>query len=116
MCIRDRVGSLLAGTDESPGVVITDERTGQKVKVYRGMASGDAQTSWRNKVSVVEGVSTTVPYKGSVVDVVEGLLGGIRSGLSYSGCQNLNQLQLTATFVNQTASGLAESRPHILGR
>jgi len=109
------VGSLLAGTDEAPGVVITDERSGKKVKVYRGMASGDAQTSWRNKVSVVEGVSTTVPYKGSVVDVMENLVGGLRSGLSYSGCQNLNQLRLTATFVNQTSAGLAESKPHILG-
>lgn len=109
------VGSLLAGTDESPGSVITDERTGHKRKVYRGMASGDAQNSWRNKVSVVEGVSTTVPYKGSVVDVMEGIVGGIRSGLSYSGCQNLNQLRLTATFVNQTSAALAESKPHILG-
>ncbi len=109
------VGSLLAGTDESPGSVITDERTGHKRKVYRGMASGDAQNSWRNKVSVVEGVSTTVPYKGSVVDVMENIVGGIRSGLSYSGCQNLNQLRLTATFVNQTSAALAESKPHILG-
>ena len=109
------VGSLLAGTDESPGSVITDERTGHKRKVYRGMASGDAQSSWRNKVSVVEGVSTTVPYKGSVVDVMENIVGGIRSGLSYSGCQNLNQLRLTATFVNQTSAALAESKPHILG-
>ena len=108
------VGSLLAGTDESPGVVITDERTGHKRKVYRGMASGDAQSSWRNRVSVVEGVSTTVPYKGSVHDVVGSIVGGIRSGLSYSGCQNLNQLRLTATFVRQTPSGLAESKPHIL--
>ena len=109
------VGSLLAGTDESPGVVITDERSGNKAKVYRGMASGDAQNSWRNRVSVVEGVSTTVPYKGSVTDVVENLLGGLRSGLSYSGCRNLNELRLTATFVNQTSAGLAESKPHILG-
>jgi len=109
------VGSLLAGTDESPGSVITDERTGFKRKVYRGMASSDAQNSWRNKISVVEGVSTTVPYKGSVVDVMEDIAGGLRSGLSYSGCQNLNQLRLTATFVNQTSAGLAESKPHILG-
>jgi len=109
------VGSLLAGTDESPGIIITDERSGKKVKIYRGMASGDAQNSWRNKVSVVEGVSTTVPYKGSVYDVMDSLIGGLRSGLSYSGCSNLNQLRLTATFVNQTSAGLAESKPHILG-
>ncbi len=109
------VGSLLAGTDESPGTVITDERTGKKIKLYRGMASGDAQTSWRNKVSVVEGVSTTVPYKGGVTGVMESLIGGLRSGLSYSGCQNLNELRLNATFVNQTSAGLAESKPHILG-
>lgn len=109
------VGSLLAGTDESPGVVITDERSGKKVKVYRGMASGDAQSSWRNKVSVVEGVSTIVPYKGSVTQVIDNLIGGLRSGLSYSGCHNLNELRLNAKFVNQTSAGLAESKPHILG-
>jgi IMP dehydrogenase len=109
------VGSLLAGTDESPGTIITDERSGKKIKLYRGMASGDAQTSWRNKVSVVEGVSTVVPYKGSVSGVMESLIGGLRSGLSYSGCRTLGELRLNATFVNQTSAGLAESKPHILG-
>lgn len=110
------VGSLLAGTDEAPGVIITDERTKRKYKVYRGMASRDAQSSWRNRVSVVEGVSTTVPYKGSVVDTIDELTGGIRSGLSYSGCSNLNELRLTATFVRQTPAGLKEGSPHILGK
>tara|TARA_Y100001938_G_scaffold63617_1_gene88497 strand:+ start:3017 stop:4039 length:1023 start_codon:yes stop_codon:yes gene_type:complete len=109
------VGSLLSGTNESPGAIITDERTGKKMKLYRGMASGDAQSSWRNRVSVVEGVSTTVPYKGSVTDVMESLIGGLRSGLSYSGCRNLSELRLNATFVNQTPASLTESRPHILG-
>lgn len=110
------VGSLLAGTDEAPGTVITDERTGRKYKVYRGMASRDAQAEWRSRVSVVEGVSTTVPYKGTVLDTLDDLNGGIRSGLSYSGCSNLNELRLTATFVQQTSAGLKEGSPHILGK
>ncbi len=109
-------GSLLAGTDEAPGIIITDERTKRKYKVYRGMASRDAQSSWRSKVSVVEGVSTTGPYKGSVLDTLDELTGGIRSGLSYSGCSNLNELRLTATFVRQTPAGLKEGSPHILGK
>tara|TARA_Y100001938_G_scaffold107758_1_gene147217 strand:- start:929 stop:1954 length:1026 start_codon:yes stop_codon:yes gene_type:complete len=109
------VGSLLAGTSESPGTIITDERTREKYKIYRGMASRDAQNSWRSRVSVVEGVSTTVPFKGDVEDVVESLAAGIRSGLSYSGCSNLNELRLTATFVRQTSAGLKEGSPHILG-
>jgi len=110
------VGSLLAGTDESPGIIITDEKTNHKYKVYRGMASRDAQASWRSKVSVVEGVSTTVPYKGTVLDTLDDLTAGIRSGLSYSGCSNLNELRLTATFVQQTPAGLKEGSPHILGK
>lgn len=110
------VGSLLAGTDEAPGTVITDERTGRKYKVYRGMASRDAQAEWRSRVSVVEGVSTTVPHKGAVLDTLDDLTGGIRSGLSYSGCSNLNELRLTATFVQQTSAGLKEGSPHILGK
>jgi IMP dehydrogenase len=110
------VGSLLAGTDEAPGIIITDEKTNRKYKVYRGMASRDAQASWRSKVSIVEGVSTTVPYKGTVLDTLDDLTGGIRSGLSYSGCSNLNELRLTATFVQQTPAGLKEGSPHILGK
>jgi IMP dehydrogenase/GMP reductase len=109
------VGSLLAGTDESPGTIITDERTRDRYKVYRGMASLDAQSSWRDKVSVVEGVSTTIPYKGSVTEELDNLAAGIRSGLSYSGCSNLNEFRLTATFVRQTPAGLKEGSPHILG-
>ena len=105
------VGSLLAGTDETPGTVI-DTREGRK-KVYRGMASKEAQWKWRNRVSSVEGISHTVPLKGPVEDVLEELRVGIRSGISYSGATDVSSLQSKAQFIRQTTSGQVESSTHI---
>lgn len=107
------VGSLLAGTKETPGSVFTSQE-GKKYKVYRGMASSKAQEDWRGKSSSPEGISTTVSYKGSVSHILRDLEGGIRSGLSYSGAQNLNELRLKATFIKQSAAGQVESSTHIL--
>ena len=107
------LGSMLAGTSETPGEVMHD-KSGATYKVYRGMASRSAQSSWRNKSSSPEGISTTVPYKGSVVDIVGDLAGGIRSGFSYSGATSLSELQSKATFIRQTSAGQAESSTHIL--
>ena len=107
------LGSLLAGTDESPGEkIITLD--GIK-KQYRGMASKDAQIDWRGQYSSNEGISTTIPYKGPVGAVIEDLLGGIRSGLSYSGVRSIKELQENAIFTQQTAAGRVESGTHILG-
>ena len=106
---------MLAGTSETPGEIMHN-RSGATYKVYRGMASRSAQSSWRSKSSSPEGISTTVPYKGSVVDVVGDLAGGIRSGFSYSGATNLLELQSKAIFIRQTSAGQAESNTHILNR
>ena len=107
------LGSLLSGTNETPGATI-NTRTG-KFKSYRGMASKDAQIEWRGKASSLEGVAATVPCKGSVDDILEDLERGIRSGLSYSGARSIKELQKKARFIRQTASGRHESSTHILG-
>ena len=108
------LGSMLAGTDESPGETFTSEN--KKYKVYRGMASRSAQMDWRGKSSSPEGVSTTIPYKGSVVDILQDIAGNVKSGFSYTGVQNLKNLQSKATFLRQTPAGQLESSTHILRR
>jgi len=107
------LGSLLAGTIETPGEVHY-RADGTRYKTYRGMASKDAQQSWRSRTGSIEGVSTVVPFKGSVEDVVEDLKVGIRSGLSYSGARTIRELQSKAVFVTQTPAGQIESTAHIL--
>ena len=108
------LGSLLAGTDETPGDIINTRKG--KVKAYRGMASADAQIDWRGKTSSLEGIATTVPCKGPVDDIISELVRGVRSGLSYSGARSITELQAKAEFVRQTSSGQAESATHILRR
>jgi IMP dehydrogenase len=105
------LGSMLAGTDESPGEIFTSEN--KKYKVYRGMASRSAQMDWRGKSSSPEGVSTTIPYKGSVVDILQDIAGNIKSGFSYTGVRTLKDLQSKATFLQQTPAGQFESSTHI---
>lgn len=116
------LGSLLAGTRESPGVVIT--RNGRRYKVSRGMASlgaamsrpdrqyenDDEDPAWARMVA--EGVEAAVPYQGSVNDVLHELLGGLRSGLSYGGAMTIEELQANAEFVQITWAGMRESKPH----
>ena len=109
------VGSMLAGTKETPGEVFLD-KSGKKYKVYRGMASAAAQNAWRGSSSTPEGVSTTVPYRGGVRHMLENFAGGVRSGLSYSGACSLAELRSKASFVLQTSSGQVESSTHILWR
>jgi IMP dehydrogenase len=108
------LGSLLAGTDETPGDII-HAREG-KFKSYRGMASKDAQLDWRGKMSSLEGIATTVRCRGPVADILDDLARGIRSGLSYSGATTIAELQAKARFVKQTNSGQLESATHILKR
>jgi len=107
------IGSLLAGTSCTPGEILTDSH-GMKRKVYRGMASRDAQISWRGKTSSLEGVSTTVQYKGETKDIIMDLKRGIASGFSYSGAKTITELWQKAKFVQQTSAGTIESAPHIL--
>jgi IMP dehydrogenase len=106
------LGSMLSGTDETPGDII-NTRDG-KFKSYRGMASKDAQIEWRGQTASLEGVATTVPCKGPLTEVLEDLERGIRSGFSYSGARSIQEIQSKAQFVRQTASGRAESSTHIL--
>ena len=109
------LGSLLAGTKETPGEIIMDS-DGTRYKMYRGMASKEAQMDWRGRYSSFEGVSSRVPYRGSVRYVLEDLEKGIRSGFSYSGARNVLELQARARWVRQTQAGAGESRTHITTR
>ncbi len=112
------VGSLLAGTEESPGEI--EIYQGRSYKVYRGMGSVSAMRAGScdryfqdNLLKMVpEGVEGRVPYKGPVADTVYQLIGGLRSGMGYTGCSNLEELKTKAQFIRQTAAGLRESHPH----
>jgi len=114
------LGSLLAGTDESPGDIVNyvemegDRHVYRNCKVYRGMASVEAQIDWRGHSSSVEGVTTTLPMKGPVSDILASLENGIRSGLSYSGARTITDLYNVATFILQSSAGGLESSTHIL--
>jgi len=115
------IGSLLAGTDESPGMIMT--RRGHKYKASRGMASLEANID-RNKREgndltqeeiedyVAEGVEAAVPYRGKAREVLMQLIGGLQSGMSYSGVHTVEELQQKAIFMRMTGAGLKESGPH----
>jgi len=108
-------GSMLAGTDESPGETFIDG-DGVKMKNYRGMASREAQTDWRGKSSAPEGISTFIKHKGSVVPILQDIHGNIQSGYSYAGARNFHELAGKVQFIQQTSAGLGESFTHILNR
>lgn len=108
------LGSLLSGTEESPGIKI--ERSGSIFKEYRGMASSRAQMNWRGNVASQEGVAALVQYKGPVRDVIGSLEAGLRSGLSYSGCTDIVSFQSSAEMIEQTSSGISESNTHVFSR
>ena len=109
------VGSLLAGTRETPGDVLKNNE-GIKYKVFRGMASRNAQKAYRGRSSTPEGISTTVPYRGGVEQILQDFHGGIASGLSYTGASCLKDFQVKSRFVKQSSAGRSESSTHILGR
>ncbi|MEM0158748.1 MAG: IMP dehydrogenase [Thermoplasmataceae archaeon] len=112
------LGSLLAGTDESPGQEIII--SGRKYKAYRGMGSiGAIQSGISDRYGkigankfVAEGVEGAVPYRGRVEEVVFQLTGGMKSGMGYVGAKNISDLQKNSRFIKITASGLRESHPH----
>lgn len=114
------LGSILAGHDECPGDLIdakgfiyTSDITGVPLfKKFRGMASREAQLQWRGRVSVVEGESTIIPYKGHMMNTIIDLLEGIKSGLSYSGARTIRELRSKAKFVTVTPQGVQENIPH----
>jgi len=116
------IGSLLGGTDESPGSLLT--KNGKRFKVYRGMASLAASLGRKSKETgnysleddlndyIAEGVEGMVPYKGNVTDILKQLTGGVRSGLSYCGARSIPQMQENAEFIRMSRAGFAESQPH----
>ena len=112
------LGSLLAGCEEAPGA--TEIFQGRSFKVYRGMGSlgamecgsKDRYFQEGNKKLVPEGVEGRVPFKGAVADTIFQLIGGIRSGMGYCGCVDIETLHEKAKFVRITGAGLKESHPH----
>ncbi len=112
------LGSLLAGTRESPGQTVNSQ--GRRFKTYRGMGSigamrkgaGDRYGQNSSGKLVAEGVEGRVPYKGPLADVVFQLMGGLRSGMGYVGAKNLTELKKKAEFVRITPGGLKESHAH----
>lgn len=115
------VGSLLAGTKESPGKAVqlmNDSGKYYWAKEYRGMASREARDSVTKTDSsyTPEGESTYVKLKGPVESIIQQLAGGMRSGLSYSGVENLKELRRDARYMVVTSNSVAESQPHLLTR
>jgi IMP dehydrogenase len=115
------IGSLFAGCEESPGETIIHK--GRSYKVYRGMGSegamvrgskeryGQGAVEDRSKL-VPEGVEGMVPFKGRLADYVYQLVGGLRAGMGYCGCQTIEQLRTEPRFIRITNAGLRESHPH----
>jgi IMP dehydrogenase len=116
------IGNLFAGTDESPGEMVLYQ--GRTYKMYRGMGSLDAMKEGKSRdrygISddepesklVPEGIEGRVPYRGSLSFAVQQLVGGIKAGMGYLGCQTLKELQQKSTFLRITAAGLRESHVH----
>ena len=104
------LGSLLAGTDESPGKIL--ETSKGLYKRYRGSASLETKVTHGQQERNVEGESTTIPYKGGVKFIVNGLLDGVKSALSYAGAENLKNFY--PKYVVVTNAGQNEAKPHLL--
>ena len=112
------VGSLVAGCKESPGE--TEIYQGRQFKVYRGMGSlgamgkgsSDRYFQASNNKFVPEGVEGRVPYKGTLGDTIYQLMGGLKSGMGYTGCATISDLHQKAQFVRISGAGLRESHPH----
>ena len=114
------IGSLFAGTEESPGEKVLFE--GRTYKVVRGMGSMKAmqrgskarymQFDVEGTKLVPEGIEARVAYRGALADYVHQLVGGLRSAMGYCGCRNIGEMQADTRFVEMTAAGLRESHPH----
>ncbi len=119
------IGSLLAGTDESPGEIVLYQ--GRSYKVYRGMGSLEAMRKGKSRDRyfqdeesyegsgaklVPEGIEGRVPYRGSVMQMVPLLVGGLRAGMGYAGCRTIEELKRKARFIKITTAGLRESHVH----
>jgi len=112
------MGGLFAGTEESPGETILYQ--GRTYKIYRDVGSIDAMRDGssdryfqeKSRKLVPEGIVGRVPFKGPVVDSIHQLVGGLRSGMGYVGCANVEELQTKTRFVRISGAGLKESHVH----
>jgi len=104
------LGSLIAGTDEAPGQIVETQKG--LYKRYRGSASLETKVTHGQKARNVEGESTTIPYKGGVKFIVNGLIDGVKSALSYGGAKKLEDFN--PPYVKVTNSGINEAKPHLL--
>jgi IMP dehydrogenase len=108
------LGGMLAATDKTPGECISDPLTSIEYKIFRGMASREAQESFMGGMSdwkAAEGISTKILYKGPTSDTIKDLLGGLRSGMTYCGASTIKDL-LKAEFIEITSASQIESTPH----
>jgi IMP dehydrogenase len=114
------VGSLFAGTDEAPGEIVLYQ--GRSYKQYRGMGSIGAmkrgskdrygQGGTADEKLVPEGIEGRVPHRGSLSSILHQLIGGLQSGMGYTGCRTISELQTKARFIRITSQGLRESHVH----
>ncbi|CEK12082.1 guanosine monophosphate reductase [Legionella hackeliae] len=110
------IGGMLAGTEPTPGEIITKE-DGKQVKRYRGMASREAQEDFLGQMhewKTAEGVATEVPYRNNHENIIADIIGGLRSGLTYAGADTISELQRKLDYVLVTQAGRLESLPHKL--
>jgi IMP dehydrogenase len=110
------LGSLLAGTDESPG---EPSKVGmfpnfKQFKKYQGSASLDSKAKRNEEGKYIEGNSTLIPYKGSVANIVNEIMDGVRSSMSYVNALNMDQFHENAEFVEVTHAGMIEAHPHLM--
>lgn len=116
------LGGMLAGTDETPGETVKKKTADGKtisVKRFRGMASREAQEEFMGNMSewkTAEGVAIEVPCRGPVKSVIQDVMGGLRSGMTYCGAETLKDLQRKAQFIEITNASRAEGTPHGIGR
>ena len=117
------IGGLFAGTDEAPGEV--EIYQGRSYKSYRGMGSLGAMSGQEGSSDryfqeatddarklVPEGIEGRVPYKGTVLNIIYQLIGGIRSSMGYTGCANMEEMRTKPEFVRVTSAGMTESHVH----
>jgi IMP dehydrogenase len=115
------IGSMFAGTDEAPGQLVLYQ--GRTYKAYRGMGSiGAMRRGSKDRYAqadvqdvgklVPEGIEGRVPYRGSLSSVIHQLVGGLRAGMGYTGCRNMEELRTKARFTRQSPQGLRESHVH----
>jgi IMP dehydrogenase len=115
------LGGMLAGTDETPGQIVERTQNGQVVrfKSFRGMASREAQEAFMGGMAewkTAEGVAVEVISTGPVLKVLRDIAGGLRSGLTYCGAENIRDMQRKAQFVEVTQAARVEGSPHAIGR